>query len=145
MGTYKFRLQKLLDIRKDREEESKRTFKAAQIEKEETEKKLQNLKEDYNKYKLYNEDESLAMKKLKNMYLNALDDNILSAKQELQEKIINLDEKRQILKERQVERKTVETLKDKQFQAYKKEQELIEQKANDEFALYGFLRTNERR
>lgn len=142
---YKFRLQKLLDIRKDREEESKRVFKAAQIEKEKTEEKLDKLKTDYDKYRRYEENESLAMRKIKNMYLNALNTNISSAKQELQEKIIKLNEKRELLKEKQIERKTVETLKDKQLQAFMKEQQLIEQKSNDEFALYGFLRTSERR
>jgi flagellar FliJ protein len=50
-----------------------------------------------------------------------------------------------VLKQKQIERKTVETLKDKQLKAFIKEQELIEQKSNDEFALYGFIRNIERR
>lgn len=142
---YKFRLQKLLDIRKDKEEESKRAFKQANLEKENTEEKLICLKEDYCKYNKHLSNESLAMKKLKNMYLNALDTTISDTKIELQDKIIDLDEKRELLRQKQIDRKTVETLKEKQNQAFLKEQQLIEQKANDEFALYGFIRTHGRR
>jgi flagellar protein FliJ len=142
---YKFSLQKLLDIRKDKEEESKRIFKDAKLEKDKAEKKLTTLKEDYKKYNKDSENETLVLRKLKNMYLNALDKNILETKTELESKIIELDEKREELKQKQIDRKTVETLKEKQRQAFIKEQQLAEQKANDEFALYGFLRTHERR
>lgn len=142
---FKFRLQKLLDIRKDKEEESKRVFKIAKQEKELTEDKLSALKEDYSRYNKCDSDESLAMRKLKNIYLNALDTTISETNIELQTKIIELDEKREALKQRQIDRKTVEILKENQRQAFLKEQQSIEQKTNDEFALYGFLRLHERR
>jgi flagellar protein FliJ len=142
---YKFRLQKLLDIRKDKEEECKRGFKEAKIEKEMTEEKLTSLKEDYKKYNKSSMGETLVSKKLKNMYLNALDNNISDTKTELANKIIELDVKREELKQKQIDRKTVQTLKEKQIEAFIKEQKLAEQKANDEFALYGFLRTHGRR
>lgn len=142
---YKFRLQKLLDIRIDKEEESKRVFKEAKLEKEKTEDKLISLKEDYSKHKNFQDDDTLAMKKLRNLYLNALDNTISETKIELDNKIIELDEKREELKQKQIDRKTVETLKEKKKLAFIKEQKLAEQKANDEFALYGFLRAHERR
>jgi flagellar protein FliJ len=142
---YKFRLQKLLDIRKDKEEESKRVFKEAKVEKEITEEKLTSLKENYTKYNKSSQDETLVSKKIKNMYLNALDNSISETKNDLANKIIELDVKREELKQKQIDRKTVETLKEKQVEAFMKEQKLAEQKANDEFALYGFLRTHERR
>lgn len=145
MEIYKFRLQKLLDIRKDKEEESKRVFKEAKLEKEITEEKLTSLKENYCKYNKCTSDESLAIKKLKNIYLNALNTEISNTKIELQDKTIILDEKREALKQKQIDRKTVEILKEKQKLAFMKEQQSMEQKANDEFALYGFLRMNERR
>lgn len=145
MEMYKFRLQKLLDIRKDKEEESKRVFKEAKVEKEITEEKLTSLKENYTKYNKCPDGETLVSKKIKNMYLNALDNSISETKTDLANKIIELDVKREELKQKQIDRKTVETLKEKQVEAFMKEQKLAEQKANDEFALYGFLRTRERR
>lgn len=145
MEAYKFKLQKLLDIREDREEESKRYFKEAQLEKEKTEERLNSLKDSYNKYRTAHSQGSLAQQKLKHIYLNALSSSIVETTIELQKKIALFEEKRQDLKQKQVERKTVEVLKEKQLQAFIKEQALTEQKANDEFALYGFIRTQERR
>ena len=145
MENYKFRLQKLLDIRKDKEEESKRVFREAQVEKEKVEEKLSKLREDYNRYREVKPSESLVEQKLKHLYLNALTSSINTTNIELKEKTDKLEEKRQVLKQKQVERKTVETLKDKQYAAFLKEQNEIEQRNNDEFALYGFMRTLERR
>jgi flagellar FliJ protein len=142
---YKFKLQKLLDIREDKEEESKRHFKEAQMEKEKIEDELTSLKGSYNKYRTSSGPGTLVQQKMKHMYLNALNNSIMETKIELEKKGIVLDEKREALKKRQIERKTVEILKEKQLQAFIKEQALIEQKANDEFALYAFIRTQERR
>ncbi|MCM8710973.1 flagellar export protein FliJ [Clostridium sp. SYSU_GA19001] len=145
MNNFKFRLQKLLDIRNDKEEESRRIFKEAQLEKERAEEKFKTLKESYKRYKEFSPDESLVEQKIKHIYLNALTNSIAEAELELQDKIKKLEEKREQLKMRQIERKTVEILKDKQFQVFLKEQNSIEQKVNDEFALYGFLRAHEGR
>ena len=145
MEGYKFKLQKLLDIREDKEEESKRHFKEAQLQKETVEERLGSLKDNYNKYRTVSSDGGLVQQKMKHMYLNALNNSIIETKNELQKKVIVLDEKREALKQRQIERKTVEILKEKQLLAFTKEQALIEQKTNDEFALYGFIRTHERR
>lgn len=144
MEGYKFRLQKLLDIRSDKEEESKRLFKEAQLEREGAEQKLNSLKENYNKYRS-SESKNLVEQKLKHMYLNALNASIIEADTVLKVKTEKLDERREQLKQRQIERKTVETLKDNQLKAFIKEQDFVEQKTNDEFALYGFLRARERR
>jgi flagellar FliJ protein len=140
---YKFKLQKLLDIREEKEEESKRYFREAQLEKERVESKLEELRGNYNKYRTASSNSNLVEQKLKQIYLNALNLSIVETTTELHEKNKVLDEKRNALKQRQIERKTVEILKEKQLEAFIKEQDLIEQKANDEFALYGFLRTRE--
>jgi flagellar protein FliJ len=142
---YKFKLQKLLDIREDKEEESKRCFKEAQLEKEKVEERLNSLKDSYNKHRTVSFDGSLAQQKMKHIYLNALSSSIMETKNELLKKNNVLEEKRKDLKQKQIERKTVEILKEKQLLAFNKEQALIEQKANDEFALYGFIRNLERR
>lgn len=140
MQQYHFRLQKLLDIRLQKEDESKRTFKEAQSEKLKVEKKLNELKENYVKYRTISNKESVIEQKIRHVYLNAINYSINEAHEELAKKQKVLEEKRYELKQKQIERKTVETLKEKQKETFLKEQNLIEQKANDEFALYGFIR-----
>lgn len=139
MDRYKFRLQKLLDLRIDKEEESKIRFKEAQVQKENTELKLENLKENYAKVNK-SDSSSLIERKIKSNYLNAVNNNIDDTKIQLNENIMKLEEKRLELEKKQIERKTVETLKEKKEILFWKEQDMIEQKANDEFALYGFIR-----
>lgn len=140
MKKFKFRLEKLLDVRIKKEEESIRFFKEAQREKDATERRLNILNEDYKKYKSKVLEGSIVERKIVNNYLNALDDNISNTRLKLSENNKVLEEKRQELKTKQIERKTVEILKDKQKAAYEKEINLVEQKNNDEFALYGFIR-----
>ena len=145
MENYKFRLQKLLDIKIDREDESKRKFKEAQDVKIAVEIKLEELKGNYKKYNCVNDKVSLVEKKIVQNYLEALTLNIAYTHEELAHKIQILDEKREDLKEKLVERKTVEKLKEKGKETFVKEQNFIEQKSNDEFALYGFIRNRQRR
>ncbi|GLC32353.1 flagellar export protein FliJ [Clostridium omnivorum] len=145
MEGYKFRLQKLLDIRLDKEEESKRNFKEAQRNKTLTEQKLLDLKEKQNKYTLGSSKETIVEQKIRRAFLDSVIRSIDEVSIDLNKKNQILEEKRVELKQKQIERKTVETLKDKQLKAFIKEQQLIEQKTNDEFALYGFIRNHEGR
>ncbi|PRR77532.1 flagellar biosynthesis chaperone [Clostridium liquoris] len=140
MKGYKFRLQKLLDIRIDIEEEYKRKFQQAQSIKEEVENRLDSLKTNYDKYNTVNSKDSIIDRKIKNQYLIALNSSIESTASELRDKEEAVEEVRLDLTQKQIERKTVEHLKEKSLQSFIKEQNLIEQKANDEFALYGFIR-----
>lgn len=140
MQEFNFRLQRVLDIRIDKEEESKRIFKKAQDEKNEVEQKLNDFKNKYNKYSKVDTSCSMVERKIKQSYCNALYFNIGEVSAELKRKEILLEEKREELKQKQIERKTVEILRDKQRETFIKEQNLIEQKANDEFALYGYVR-----
>jgi flagellar FliJ protein len=137
---FNFRLQKVLDIRYDKEEESKRMFSQAQDAKNVVEQKLNILTEGYNKYSKVDTDCSMVERKIRQNYCNVLHFNINETTEELTQKVEELETKREELKHSQIERKTVEILKDKQKQAYIKEQNQIEQKSNDEFALYGFIR-----
>ncbi|WP_298837144.1 flagellar export protein FliJ [Clostridium sp.] len=139
---YKFRLQKLLDIRKDYEDKSKIQFKEAQREKDLVEKDLNGLKEKYQNHRNIDCYESIVHQKIKQNYLNALNFAIDKNTAVLEDKDKILEEKRQELKKCQVEKKTVEILKEKQKSAFLKEQDLIEQKSNDEFALFAFIRNN---
>lgn len=145
MGGFNFRLQKLLDIRIDKEEESKRIFKEAQGEKLKVENELNNMKENYSKYNYINKEENLIQQKIKKNYLNALNLSINDMTLELDKKNKILEEKRENLKQKQIERKTVEILKDKQKMEFIKAENHIEQITNDEFALYAYIRNRERR
>lgn len=145
MGNYKFPLQKLLEMRMDKEDESKREFVNAQNQKQLVENRLNTMKEDYKKYSRNQLDETILEKRIKHNYLNALTLGINEKVVELDEKNKLLEEKRQDLKQKQIDRKTVEILKEKRTLAFNKEEERKEQVTNDEFALYSFVRRLERR
>lgn len=145
MEQYRFPLQKLLDIRIDKEDVCKRDFVEAQRQKRIAEEKLNILKGDYKKHNVNKDNESIVAKKIKNKYLNALNNGIIEAKDYLIEKTEVVEINRENLKHRQIERKTVEILKEKRVDDFNKEQERIEQKTNDEFALYAHIRKIERR
>lgn len=144
MAAYKFPLQKLLDIRIEKEEQSKRSFMEAQREKQFVEKKLNEMKQKYARYNVINKNETIIEQKIKRHYLNALNEGIAVTSSELAEKDKKVDACREDLKEKQVERKTVEILKEKKQEAFIKEQDRIEQVNNDEFALYAYIRRIER-
>ncbi len=145
MAAFNFKLQKLLDIRTEKEEESKRIFKEAQNEKNMIENKLDAMVNNYNKYNVIDKKETIIEQKIKKNYLNALNISINETSKVLDEKSIVLEEKREDLKQKQIERKTVEILKAKKKDEFIKFQNHIEQTANDEFALYGYIRKLERR
>ena len=139
---FKFNLDKLLEIRSDKEEESKRQFNKTQREKKDTEDKLEDLKNSYEKYNGINKGESLTYQKIKKNYLFALDKGILQTEKDLVVKEKELDIRRQDLIKKQVERKTVDILKEKKEKAFYKEQDRIEQILNDEMALYAYMRNH---
>lgn len=137
---FKFGLEKLLEIREKKEEESKRKFTQSQREAKKTETKLNDLNNSYKKYNGINKGETLVYQKIKKNYLFALNKGIDETEKELKLRERELDFRREDLKKRQVERKTVDILKEKQLTAYNKEQNRIEQINNDEFALYAYMR-----
>lgn len=145
MAGYKFPLQKLLDIRVDKEEESKRSFMEALRQKKLAEEKLEELKAIYQKFNVENKEDDIVRRRIKNNYLIALTKNIDTAKQEIEKRIEHVNYKREELKKSQVERKTVETLKEKRQALFIQEQDDKERKSNDEFALYSYIRKSEGR
>ncbi|RXI37470.1 flagellar export protein FliJ [Clostridium tetani] len=145
MKGYKFNLQKLLDIRKDREEQCKIQFQNAQKLKMDIENKLISLKDSYRRYSSEISEESVVNRKIRHQYLINVSHNIELTIEELKKREAEVEKVRISLKQKQIERKTVETLREKDKNAFIKEQNLLEQKANDEFALYGFVRNLERR
>ena len=143
---FNFRLQKLLDIRIQQEENSRVSFQNAQMDSFLAEERLCSLQENYNKYNNEDYEETVVHKKIKRNYLYALTKYIEEAEIEAEEKEKNLEKCREELKDRQIERKTIEKLKEKKYDEFIFEENQREQKINDEFALYGYIkRTAERR
>ena len=138
--SFKFNLEKVLDIRKEKEEESIRQFKEVQKEKISIENCLNDLKDNYDKYKGVKSGESIIYQKIKRNYLNSVSLGIKNTEKKLRNKIEELETKRLDLNEKRIERKTVETLKDKKFNEFINEQNRVERINNDELALYAFVR-----
>ena len=137
---FKFGLDKLLEIRKEKEEESKKLFTESQREKRKIEEKLEELNQSYNKYKDINPNEDIVYQKLKRYYIQGVQSGIKSNEKDLIIKNQEVDKRRRDLTVKQMERKTVQTLKDKKYDSYVKEQDRVEQINLDELALYAYVR-----
>ena len=137
---FKFPLEKLLEMRKTREEEGKKLFNSSQRELQISKDKLNELHDNYNKYNGITPGESLVYQKLKKNYLMALNKGILQTDKEIEKKQKEVDYRREQLKIRQIERKTVDILREKRYNQFIWEQNYKEQIQNDEFALYAHMR-----
>ncbi|WP_252231533.1 flagellar export protein FliJ [Clostridium sp. ZBS15] len=137
---FKFSLDKLLEIRQDKEEESKRIFTETQRQKQNTEKKLNQLKFNYDKYNGIVPGEDVVYQKLKRYYLQGLETGIKETEKDLVLKDKKVNEARNDLVSKQVDRKTVEILKEKKLLEHIKEEERVEQVNLDEIALYSYMR-----
>ncbi|EKQ51087.1 MULTISPECIES: flagellar export protein FliJ [unclassified Clostridium] len=137
---FKFGLEKLLEIRIAKEEESKRLFTESQREKKKLEEKLEELNDNYHKYKGISPDEDIIYQKLKRYYIQGIQSGIKSTEKDLNIKNQEVDKRRRDLTVKQMERKTVQTLREKKYAAYVKEQDRIEQINLDELALYAYVR-----
>lgn len=139
---FKFRLDKLLEIRIEKEEESKRKFTKTQREKKETEIKLTGLKENYEKYNGIKQGESVVYQKIKRNYLFALEKGISETEKILVTKNKELEIRRNDLIKKQIDRKTVDILKDRKYTEYTNEEDRKEQNLNDELSLYSYMRNH---
>ncbi len=142
---YEFKLQKLLDLREEKEEESKRLFRESMKALNKEKEKLNIIKEDIKKYSGIKTDEDLIYQKIKRNYLKALEIGKKEAEKQVKIKEKELYFRREDLIGKQKERKTVEKLKEKDKEKFFKELDRIESINNDEFALYGYIRNIERR
>ena len=140
---FKFGLDKLLEIREAIEEESKRSFTESQREKRMIEEKLEELNQNYHKYKGIAPNEDIVYQKLKRYYIQGVQSGIKSSEKDLVIKNQEIDKRRRDLTVKQMERKTVQTLKDKKYEAYVKKQDMVEQINLDELALYAYVRNQE--
>ena len=99
---YKFSLQKLLEIREEKEEESKRLFTESQRQKQITENELSNMRDSYDKYKGIRPGEDVIYQKIKRNYLLALESGIKNKEKELVVKSREVEVRRIDLKQRQL-------------------------------------------
>lgn len=139
---FKFSLEKLLEIRIEKEKESKRSFTKTQREKQDTETKLTGLKENYEKYNGIKDGESVVYQKIKRNYLFALDKGISETEKSLAIKNKELEIRREDLIKKQVDRKTVDILKERKYIEYTKEEARKEQILIDELSLYAYIRSH---
>lgn len=142
---FKFKLEKILDMRLKKEEESAIVFKSAQMEKQVVQDKLDELESDFNKHKKISSSDTVVYQKIKRIYMQNVSKVIESTKKELEKKQVVVEEKRADVLRKQIERKTVEKLKERQYQSFVKERNRVESVANDEFALFAYFRNLERR
>jgi len=137
---YKFKLQRLLDIREKEEESKKIVFMEAVTKRNKVEAQLSGLEDNYKKYSEIRNNMNTIERKIQHQYLNLLNSTISTTKEELKDHEEDVEATRKELINAQVNKKIVGILKEKGKAAFVKEENRVEQLQNDEFALYGFIR-----
>lgn len=140
MSKFKFKLQKLLDIRINEEEESKLLYSQAQNQKNIVENKLTELENNYKKYSDISIAKDTITQKITINYLAHLNTHIKDTVKELKAKEIELENAKKDFIDKRIKRRSLEVLKENQILEMKKEEERLEQISNDEFALYSYIR-----
>ena len=140
MSNFKFKLQKLLDIRVNEEEESKLFYSKAQNQKNIVENKLHELENNYKKYSDISRAKDTISQKITMNYLSYLNTTIKDTEKELEAKEIELEKAKKDFIDKRIKRRSLEVLKENKILGIKKEEERLEQISNDEFALYGYIR-----
>ncbi|SHH89666.1 flagellar FliJ protein [Clostridium collagenovorans DSM 3089] len=140
MEDFKFRLQKVLDIRVKNEDENKIKYSKAQSEKRAVEKELEDLKLSYQKYSEAIHIEDGVERSIVSNYLSFVSNMIEKTDSELHEKEVLVNEARLELLNSQIERKSIEKLKENKYKLHKKEVDHKEQAINDEFGMYSYFR-----
>ena len=140
---FKFRLQKVLDLKVKDEEEIKMEFAKIQQKKIDIETNLENLESNYSKYSISKNNDSIQNQKITINYLLALNNSIMDLSEELDKSTNELEKARKQLISKQIERKSLEKLKEKKYGQYYKEENLKEHNTNDEFASMSYLRNRQ--
>ena len=140
MSNFKFKLQKLLDIRVNEEEESKLFYSKAQNQKNIVENKLHELENNYKKYSDISRAKDTISQKITMNYLSYLNTTIKDTEKELEAKKIELEKAKKDFIDKRIKRRSLEVLKENKILEIQKQEERLEQISNDEFALYGYIR-----
>ncbi len=115
---FKFRLQKVLDLKVKDEEEIKMEFAKIQQKKIDIETNLENLESNYSKYSISKNNDSIQNQKITINYLLALNNSIMDLSEELDKSTNELEKARKQLISKQIERKSLEKLKEKKYGQY---------------------------
>jgi flagellar FliJ protein len=142
MPKFTFRLQPVLNIRNQQEENLKNEMGKA-IQKLEAEKqKLRSLEEKENQIvdEFNKKTQKTAVKSLLqfNDYIGFLKSQIISQKENVNKAAVNVDKVREELVKAVKNRKIMDKLKDKKKEEYVQEEKKLEHKANDEIVSYDY-------
>lgn len=140
---FKFKLQKVLDIRIDDEREAEIQFVQSKEKKKSLEEQLDKLEKNYYKYMSMQIDGDRVSQKLTRNYITLLDGSIKDTNEKLNISLKEVEKNKSKLIERRIEVKSLEKLKENKYTVYKKQQNLKEQIENDEFAILSFIRNRE--
>ena len=140
MSKFKFKLQKLLDIKIKDEDESELRYTQAQNKKRVTEESLKNLELNYEKYSDLSKPKDIVTQKITINYLASLTQTIKETNENLKKQETKVYEAKEDFIQRQIKRKSLETLKENALEKLRKQEERVEQITNDEFALYAYMR-----
>ena len=140
---FKFRLEKVLEIKIQRENEHMISHSKILNEKNKVENEIKNLESQYDKYSeiQYLESDTLK-KKIAYNYMNSLFQTIQRYREELEEIEKRYAESRDILITLQSERKSLDRLKEKQYCKFLEELEEEENILNDEFSIQAYFRNS---
>ena len=112
MSNFKFKLQKLLDIRVNEEEESKLFYSKAQNQKNIVENKLHELENNYKKYSDISRAKDTISQKITMNYLSYLNTTIKDTEKELEAKKIELEKAKKDFIDKRIKRRSLEVLKE---------------------------------
>lgn len=147
---FKFKLEKVLQMKIEEEEEQKKVFARAQKKLMEEEQKLESLiktleykKEEY-KFKLTQVAQPDYFLNF-NKYLDKLKNDIELQKVVVEQARLQVEIEKQKLQEKMNERKSFEKLKEKEYQKYLQEQKLQETKFLDELSTIRFSRNKQQK
>lgn len=141
---FKFRLEKVLEIKLREENEHMISHSKIMNEKIALEKDIQNLELQYETYsEMQHFEEDSFKRKIAYNYVNSLFQTIQIKKDMLEKVEERYKESFSQLMVLQSERKALERLKEKQYQLFLKELELEEETLNDEFSVQAYFRALE--
>lgn len=141
MGPFAFRLQRVLDYRTTIEDQKKQEFMKSRLDYIKEREKLDGLKNRLEGciQNGWNFSDAFHYRVMNN-YITFMTEKINSQNEVTKSAEKKVDEKKAEYTESRRNRKVIDKLKENAFKDYKKNSDSIEQKQNDEFALYGYMR-----
>lgn len=137
---FKFRLQNVLDLKIEEEENLKHIFSKIQNEKNKIELEIEDLEKKYKNYSNIKPDVDLITQKITRNYLYSIEKSIELKTSELNQKKIELENSKKQLINKQIEKKSIEKLKEKRYEEFLEAEKIKEQLLLDEFSMINYIR-----